>query len=74
MDKNKLLQDSAIDICIQKIALEINEKMEKYEKTKENAIKLELIQLMRDRELVYRNDKKTIGKYLENGENNGTRN
>ena len=67
MDKNKLLEDSAIDICIQKIALKINEKMEKYEKTKDNIVKLELIELIKDRDLVYSNDKKTIEKYLESG-------
>ena len=67
MDKNKLLEDSAIDICIQKIALKINEKMEEYEKNKDNELKLELIELIKDRDLIYGNDKKTIEKYLKNG-------
>lgn len=67
MDKNKLLEDSAIDLCIQKIALEINKKMEEYEETKDNAAKIELIEIIKDRDLIYSNDKKTIEKYLRNG-------
>ena len=64
MDENELIQENAIDISIQKIALKITDKMKKYEETKENDIRLEIIELIKDRDLVYSNDKKTIEKYL----------
>lgn len=66
MEKDKLLEDSAIDICIQKIALEINEKMIEYEKERDSNIKLQIIELIKDRDLIYSYDKKTIEKYLGN--------
>ena len=69
MEKDKLLEDAAIDICIQKIVLEINENMIKYEKNKDNEIKLKIIELIKDRDLIYSNDKETIKKYLRNGNN-----
>lgn len=64
MEKDKLLEESAIDICIQKIAQEVNEKMIEYEKSKNNDIKLKIIELIKDRDLVYGNDKETIEKYI----------
>lgn len=67
MKEEKLLEDSAIDICIQKIALELNKNMLEYEKSKDKKIKLKIIKLIKDRDLIYANDKKTIKKYLENG-------
>jgi len=67
MEKDKLLEYSAIDICIQKIAGELNENMLKYEKNKNNEIKLKIIELLKDRDLIYGNDKKTIKKYLGKG-------
>lgn len=67
MEKDKLLEYSAIDICIQKIALELNQNMMEYEKTKDKETKLKIIKLIADRDLVYRNDKTTIQKYLWNG-------
>lgn len=66
MEKDKLLEDSSIDICIQKISQEITEKMLEYEKNKNNEIKLKIIELIKDRDLIYSNDKKTIKKYLGN--------
>ena len=66
MEKDKLLEDAAIDICIQKIALEINEKMTEYEKSKNSEVKLKMIELIKDRDLIYSNDKETIKKYLGN--------
>lgn len=66
MKKDELIENSAIDICIQKIALEINENMIEYEKTKDNKIKLKIIELIKDRDLVYSNDKKTIKKHIGN--------
>ena len=67
MEKDKLLEYSAIDICIQKIALELNKNMIEYEKNKDKETKFKIIKLITDRDLVYRNDKKTIQKYLKNG-------
>ena len=69
MEKDKLLEDAAIDICIQKIVFEINEKMIEYEKNKNNEIKSKIIELIKDRDLIYSNDKKTIKKYLINRSN-----
>ena len=66
MEKDKLLEDAAIDICIQKIVFEINEKMIEYEKNKNNEIKSKIIELIKDRDLIYSNDKETIKKYLGN--------
>lgn len=64
MNREEMIQENAIDITIQKIALKINEKMKEYEETKDNIIKLEIIELIKDRDLVYSNDKNTIKKYL----------
>lgn len=64
MDNSKLIQENAMDIARQKIALNINEKMKEYEKTKDNELRLEIIELIKDRDLVYSNDRKTIEKYL----------
>ena len=64
MDRDELIQENAIDISIQKIALKINEKMKEFEDTKDNKVKLEIIELIKDRDLVYSNDKKTIEKYV----------
>lgn len=67
MELEKLTEESAISISIQKIALEINDKMKIYNATKDNKIKLQLIELVKDRDLVYSNDKDTIQKYLNGG-------
>ena len=40
MEQEKLIKEAAIDISIQKIALMINEKMQEYEQTKDNNVKL----------------------------------
>ena len=66
MEKDTLLAASAIDICIQRIAVELNENMLKYEKTNDKEIKLKIIELIKDRDLIYANDKNTIKKYLKN--------
>ena len=67
MYKDKLTEENAMSISIQKIALEINDKMQQYRETKDNQIRLELIELVKDRSLVYSNDKDTIRKYLNDG-------
>lgn len=64
MDSNKLIEENAMDIARQKIIISINEKIKKYEETKDNQLKLEIIELIKDRDLVYSNDEKTIKKYL----------
>ena len=64
MDSNKLIKENAMDIARQKIRISINEKMKKYEETKDNQLRLEIIELIKDRDLVYSNDKNTIEKYL----------
>lgn len=64
MDSNKLIKENAMDIARQKIIISINEKMKKYEETKDNQLRLEIIELIKDRDLVYSNDKNTIEKYL----------
>lgn len=68
MDQEKLIEEDGLRISIQKIALKINEKMKEYEETKDNNVRLELIELIKDRDLVYSNDKKTINKYIKNEE------
>lgn len=65
MDQNKLIEESAIKISIQKIALKINDKMQQYKKTKDKKIESELVELFKDRDLAYSNDKETIKKYLK---------
>lgn len=64
MDSNKLIEENAMDIARQKIIISINEKIKEYEETKDNQLKLEIIELIKDRDLVYSNDEKTIKKYL----------
>ena len=64
MDYNKLIKENAMDIARQKIILSINEKTKEYEQTKDNKLRLEIIELIKDRDLVYSNDKKTIEKYV----------
>ena len=65
MDQDKLIEESAIKISIQKIALKINDKMQQYKKTKDKKIESELVELFKDRDLAYSNDKETIKKYLK---------
>lgn len=65
MDQDKLIEESAIKISIQKIALKINDKMQQYKKTKDKKIESELVELLKDRDLAYSNDKETIKKYLK---------
>ena len=64
MEFKYLIEQDAINISIQRIAMMINEKMEKYNRTKDENLKKELIQLIKDRDLVYSNDKLTIEKYI----------
>ena len=65
MDQDKLIEESAIKISIQKIALKINDKLQQYKKTKDKKIESELVELFKDRDLAYSNDKETIKKYLK---------
>lgn len=67
MDKNKIIEENGLEISIQKIIMKINKKIEEYKETKNKDVKIELIELLKDRDLVYSNDKKTIEKYLKEG-------
>ncbi len=65
MNFEKNIDDYGIELAIQKITPKITEKIKIYIKTKDKNVQKELAQLLVDRDNIYRNNKDTIKKYLE---------
>lgn len=64
MEQNRFIEENGMKIAIQKISLDIKDKVQQYKKTKEEKLKLEIAELLRDRDLAYSNHKDIIKKYL----------
>lgn len=65
MDKEEMIKEYGIEIAIEKIAQMITEVTEQYKKTREENLKEQLLNLIKDRDRVYNNDKDIIRKYCE---------
>ena len=64
MEQKRLIEENGMKIAIQKILLQINTKIQKYKETKKESLKMEIAELLKDRDLVYSYNKDTIKKYL----------
>lgn len=66
MNLEKLIIDEyGIEFAQDKIILQIKEKIEEYKVTKDKNVQKQLVQLLKDREKIYSNDKETIKKYIQ---------
>lgn len=63
MDKEEMIKEYGIEIAIEKISQMLVEVTEKYKKTREENLKEQLLNLIKDRDKVYNNDKDIIRKY-----------
>lgn len=63
MDKEEMIKEYGIEIAIEKIAQMITEVTEQYKKTREENLKEQLLNLIKDRDKVYNNDTDIIRKY-----------
>lgn len=65
MDNNELIKEFGIEIAIEKIAQKITELTEQYKVNKNKDLKNQIVDLMKDRDKVYQNDKDVIMKYCK---------
>lgn len=65
MDKEEMIKEYGIEIAIEKIAQMITEVTEQYKETREENLKEQLLNLIKDRDKIYNNDKDIIRKYCE---------
>lgn len=65
MDNNELVKEFGIEIAIEKIAQKITELTEQYKVNKNKDLKNQIVDLMKDRDKVYQNDKDVIMKYCK---------
>lgn len=65
MDNNELVKEFGIEIAIEKIAQKITELTEQYKVNKNKDLKNQIVDLMKDRDKVYQNDKNVIMKYCK---------
>ena len=65
MDNEKLIKEFGIEIAIEKIAQKITELTEQYKENKNKDLKKQILDLMKDRDKIYQNDKDVIMKYCK---------
>lgn len=65
MDNNELVKEFGIEIAIEKIAQKITELTEQYKVNKNKDLKNQIVDLMKDRDKIYQNDKDVIMKYCK---------
>jgi len=64
MEPDEIIKEYGIEFAIEKVAKQINKKINEYKDNKDKEVQNELTKLLEDRDKIYSNDIETIRKYL----------
>ena len=65
MNEDKIIEEFGIEFAIQNISSIISKKIDEYKKSKSKDIEEQLVELLKDKEKIYDNNKEIIKKYLK---------